>query len=366
MRDHNSNNLLTPTGMLPSLVLLSGNGVDSRRTVMVLVGLLSKSRNTVTVENSYCSRVVCLIHLTKTSPTQQHDGGGVTQTQIQTFVAKPQTVGQKGSQYCITEEVQDREQVSPLDVSLAKMITYVLVRTIILFVLYDSCLPFVLDGVSSERRTALAHLAAESNHHISTRWNGNYKHKSKKLCDVPKAKKLQLELKVPNGQSTVVYKKKQETLQHVLTMAMIWALYLEEYPRLEIEQDISDPDYLPDVVSVDSDGVPLFWGESGRMKVHKAVDLLQRYPGTHIVHCRWGMEITDFSEPLEGYLQEQFDLGLLDLRSHRTAKFIFCSLPLDVWRFIDEDTMTIHITKADLKWKELELPSKKTETAQQT
>jgi hypothetical protein len=149
---------------------------------------------------------------------------------------------------------------------------------------------------------------------------------------------------------------------------------MEEYPNLQIEYDIGDPDYLPDVVSVvmdddDDDDTPknataatthsspLFWGESGRMKVHKAVDLLERYPDTHIVHCRWGMDIETFSKPLMDHLQEQYDLGLLDhLATHRTAKFTFCSVPLDVWRFIDEETGTIHVTKQDLEWKELELP----------
>ena len=143
---------------------------------------------------------------------------------------------------------------------------------------------------------------------------------------------------------------------------MIWALFLDEYPNLEIEYDIGDPNYLPDVVNTPTaaGGDPLFWGEAGRVKVHKAVDLLRRYPNTLIVHCRWGMDIDEFSKPLENYLQEQFDLGLLldlDGLQNRTANFTFCSLPLDVWRFIDEDTMTIHITKDDLEWKELELPS---------
>jgi hypothetical protein len=190
----------------------------------------------------------------------------------------------------------------------------------------------------------------------SSRWYGNYKHASKALKDVTKAKKMKLEL-TANGVTKTLEKKRMESLQHVLTKAIIWKLFMDEYPNMEIELDINDPNYLPDVISLDATTQePLFWGESGRMKVHKAVDLLQRYPNAHIVHCRWGMEIAQFAAPLEEYLQEKFDEGTLDLPSSSKGKFLFCSLPLDVWRFIDEETMTIHISKDDLPWKELKLP----------
>jgi hypothetical protein len=216
-----------------------------------------------------------------------------------------------------------------------------------------------------------------NNRQTSKRWNGNYKHASKKLCDMSKAKKLRFPL-TANGVTKTVEKKREESLQHVLTKAIIWKLYMQEYPNLEIEYDIGDPDYLPDVVSVpvefddeDANGASssssrtlspiLFWGESGRMKVHKAVDLLQRYPEAHIVHCRWGMEIDTFAAPLLEYLQDQYDAGTLDSSlSSRPGKFTFCSLPLDVWRFIDEETRTITVTKDDLEWKELEFPSHET------
>jgi hypothetical protein len=193
----------------------------------------------------------------------------------------------------------------------------------------------------------------------SRRWNGHYKPANKELKDVSKAKKLRLNL-TANGVTKTLEKKRMESLQHVLTKAMIWKLFMEDYPDIEIEMDIGDPDYLPDVIGLDAtSGEPVFWGESGRMKVHKAVDLIRRYPKAHIVHCRWGMEIEQFAEPLETYLQEQFDEGTLDLPlfpSSWEGKFVFCSLPLDVWRFIDEETMTIHITKDDLPWKDLKLP----------
>lgn len=204
---------------------------------------------------------------------------------------------------------------------------------------------------------------SSNNQRISSRrWNGNYRHASNKLSEVSKAKKLKIDL-VSNGVTKTVEKKRMETVQHVLTKAIIWSLYMEEYQNLEIEYDIGDPDYLPDVISVvkesstqeEKEEEPLFWGESGRMKVHKAVDLMQRYPKMHIVHARWSMDIESISQPLEDYLKEQFELGELDL-SDRQGRFTFLSLPLDVWRFIDEDTREIRVKKEDLQWKELDFP----------
>mmetsp|Transcript_895 Transcript_895/g.1753 ORF Transcript_895/g.1753 Transcript_895/m.1753 type:complete len:222 (-) Transcript_895:1030-1695(-) len=177
-------------------------------------------------------------------------------------------------------------------------------------------------------------LTAPGNRVQSRRWNGGYKTASKRLADVPKKKKMKLDL-VANGVKKTLEKKRQETLQHVLTKAVIWKLFMDEYPNLEIEVDIKDRDYLPDVVDVSEGKEIAFWGEAGRMKVHKAVDLMQRYPDAHIVHIRWGMNITHISQPLEDH---------------------FCSLPLDVWRFIDDETGVISVEKEDLEWKELSFP----------
>lgn len=189
----------------------------------------------------------------------------------------------------------------------------------------------------------------------SRRWNGNYKTAIKKLAEIPKKKKMKLDL-VANGVTKTVEKKRQESLQHVLTKAIIWKLFMDEYPNLQIEYDIGDPDYLPDVVHVSDEGhKPAFWGESGRMKVHKAVDLMQRYPETHIVHCRWGMNVGAISQPLEDHLLQKFESGELDL-SGRKGKFSFCSLPLDVWRYIDDQSGVIFVEKKDLEWKELIFP----------
>jgi hypothetical protein len=210
--------------------------------------------------------------------------------------------------------------------------------------------------VQSPRTTGTQHCTRLSaQRKLSRRWVGNYKPATTELSKISKAKKLELNV-TANGITKTLVKNRMESIQHVLTKAVLWKLFMEEYPDIQIEHDFGDPDYLPDVVSLnptnDENAHPLFWGESGRMRVHKAIDLLQRYPDTHIVQCRWGVDIDQFRTPLLEALEErQEEQGLV--LPPRTQPFTCCSLPLDVWRYFDESTMTVQITKEDLKWQNL-------------
>ena len=155
--------------------------------------------------------------------------------------------------------------------------------------------------------------------------------------------------------SLTLYKKSQETLEHCLCKALLWALYVDEYgvSNINVEQDIGDV-YLPDVIAFPSMGgngkeEPLFWGESGRMSPKKAADLCRRYPNTHIVHMRWGMEggvehkfVYDMKRSIEPYLK------------YRNAPFHVVTVSGDPRDFFDEDGF-IRISKQDLEWKELTL-----------
>lgn len=212
---------------------------------------------------------------------------------------------------------------------------------------------------------------------MARRWNGNYQHVSTRLEDVPKSKTMRLKVMAtfPNTTTTTnddgyyhctktLQKKRMESLQHVLTKAVIWKLFRKDYDRMEIELDIGDPNYLPDVVGWkkkkdhDKDnGPPQFWGESGRMKPHKALDLMKRYPDAHIVHCRWGMASIDtFAEPMLTYMSTELEEGRLDPPSTWwKGKFTFASLPLDVWRFFDNETGEILVTMEDLEWRDLDV-----------
>jgi hypothetical protein len=220
----------------------------------------------------------------------------------------------------------------------------------------------------------------------SRRWNGNYKTPIRRLAEVPTSKKLKFNV-TAYGQTKQLSKQRQESIEHVLTKAIIWKIFMDESQdddddddeqnpmvvsmiKFEIEMDIGDPHYTPDVVGImpkpqqddeddnDGEGDVLFWGESGRMKPHKAVDLMRRYSNARIIHCRWGIDLDTFVTPFMDYFVERIENGEIEqkLSSWWNGQFSFATLPADVWRYIDEDTNnTITVTKSDLSWRELDM-----------
>jgi hypothetical protein len=184
---------------------------------------------------------------------------------------------------------------------------------------------------------------------------GNFKPPISKVSNIPKAKKHTLSLTV-NGETKVLQKKKYESIQHVLVKALLWKLFSTEYPNIEIEKDIGDPNYLPDVISLPAaDGMedgacqPLFWGESGRMSLEKALELSQRYPEMHIVWMRWGISLTDFVAQVAPALSSSSSTS----SGSRSGRFTLAAIPKkEVWEFLDDDCNVI-ITKDDVDWYEV-------------
>mmetsp|Transcript_47019 Transcript_47019/g.114732 ORF Transcript_47019/g.114732 Transcript_47019/m.114732 type:complete len:349 (-) Transcript_47019:1833-2879(-) len=254
----------------------------------------------------------------------------------------------------------------------------------------------------------------------SRRWNGNGNLKKKgssatapkNLGDVPYARKMKFNITSPYGQTQQLHKQRQESIEHVLTKAMIWKLFLDEEDeeedqargddtcsvKFDIEIDIGDPDYTPDVVGMmttsssskrgssgiddtdpsvteDADAAAtentiVYWGESGRMKPHKALNLMKRYSNARIIHCRWGIDLDTFVDPFMEYLVERIEQGDIEhpfLASSSSSssssswwngRFSFATVPADMWKFIDESDSgmnKITLSKSDLVWKELDI-----------
>ena len=96
-----------------------------------------------------------------------------------------------------------------------------------------------------------------------------------------------------HGKRMVFFKKSFETDIHVLTKAFLWALYLPDYPDLSVEIRIGDR-YKPDLVQTSENGVPVFWGEAGRISQKKAYYLVNRFRSTHLVFAKWNMSLEPF------------------------------------------------------------------------
>ena len=96
----------------------------------------------------------------------------------------------------------------------------------------------------------------------------------------------------------VVFEKKPlESASHVLTKALVWALYLPDYPKLSVEMNIGNR-YKPDLVQLDDRGDPVFWGEAGRVGLRKMQRLVQRFRSTHFVFAKWNRNLAPFQRIL--------------------------------------------------------------------
>jgi hypothetical protein len=124
-----------------------------------------------------------------------------------------------------------------------------------------------------------------------------------------------------------------------LMKALLWALYLPQYPDLLVEVRVGDR-YKPDVVSMDERGRPRFWGEAGHVGVGKIRSLARRYRETHLVVAKWDTRLQPFEAIVTAPLR--------DLR--RSAPFDLLNFPADrADRFIDERGH-IQVTHDDLQW----------------
>jgi len=143
------------------------------------------------------------------------------------------------------------------------------------------------------------------------------------------------------GQKLVLVKKAVESQRHVVMKALLWALYLPEYPELQVEMAI-DNKYKPDLVQTES-GSPLFWGEAGSIGTEKLRRILKRFPRCHFACAVWAADITQ-----------------LETRVRRVTKNVKRCAPVDVLRFPEsadrefiDDNGKISIRQSDLDWRRI-------------
>lgn len=137
----------------------------------------------------------------------------------------------------------------------------------------------------------------------------------------------------------VFIKKANERAEHVIMKALLWALYLPDYPDLTVEISIGDR-YKPDLIALDTHDRPRFWGEAGQIGVQKIHSLARRYRQTHFALAKWDIRL----DPFIDIVQEAIEA--LD----RQAPFDLLRFPDDsAERFID-DKGQIRVTHDDLEW----------------
>ena len=146
-----------------------------------------------------------------------------------------------------------------------------------------------------------------------------------------------------HGIQVVFVKKPNERSAHVIMKALLWALYLPQYPDMAVEVRIGDK-YKPDVVRLDAEGYPVFWGEAGAVSAAKIASLVRRYRDTHFVMSKWDTRLDPYATLVRKALT-----GV-----QRSAPFDLIRFPADsAARFIGEKGH-VRITFDDLTWLRLD------------
>jgi hypothetical protein len=124
--------------------------------------------------------------------------------------------------------------------------------------------------------------------------------------------------------SLVLVKGPNESLEHVLTKACVWSLYLGAYPDLKVETRIGDR-FKPDLVSLDERGQPRFWAEAGAVSPAKITSLARRFRETHFAIAKWTRHLDPHAQVIRRALRGVRRSGpfeLLGLDGGRLGEFV--------------------------------------------
>ena len=134
----------------------------------------------------------------------------------------------------------------------------------------------------------------------------------------------------------VLAKHAGESTCHVLLKALVFGLYVADYPALSVEPHYPGR-YRPDLLQLD-DGTPVFWAECGVTGHEKIAFLARTYPTTHIVIAKQLPRI----DPLADALAE------IVTPVRRQAPLDLVNVPADAERFISP-TGEIAVTFRDVE-----------------
>ncbi len=127
-----------------------------------------------------------------------------------------------------------------------------------------------------------------------------------------------------NGRKQVFARGAGEGDRHILLKALVFALYLPQYPDLGVERSIGNR-YKPDLIALASDNTPIFWAECGEIGTEKLTRLVRRFPDTHLVIAKMAVDLAPWQAIIERALPER-----------RTAPIELLGFDAIAWDAFDE------------------------------
>lgn len=107
------------------------------------------------------------------------------------------------------------------------------------------------------------------------------------------------------GRRVRLWKRLGESYEHVLMKALGYAMFVGEFPGLEIEQRVGLR-YKPDLVARDEAGRFLFWGECGANSLRKTAWLLKHAGVERLVLFKLGRNAVQLAEQLRAAINARY------------------------------------------------------------
>ncbi len=108
-----------------------------------------------------------------------------------------------------------------------------------------------------------------------------------------------------NGEKLRLWQAIGEGYEHVLMKALAYAIFVEPYPRLQIEVKVGLR-YKPDLISVDDDGQFDFWGECGLVSMTKTAWILKHSSAKRVAIFKIGTEAEQLAKHLRTAIAEKY------------------------------------------------------------
>jgi hypothetical protein len=100
------------------------------------------------------------------------------------------------------------------------------------------------------------------------------------------------------GRRVRLWQRTGESYEHILMKALGFAMFVGEFPDLEIEKKVGLR-YKPDLVAQNASGDFLFWGECGSNAIRKTLWLLKHARVERLVLFKIGQNVSQLIEQLQ-------------------------------------------------------------------
>ena len=107
------------------------------------------------------------------------------------------------------------------------------------------------------------------------------------------------------GQKVKLWQRPGESYQHILMKALGYAMFVKQYPTLEIEIKV-DLRYKPDLVAFSANREFKFWGECGQNSIRKTVWLLKHTRTEKLVLFKIAQNTDSLIKQLQTEIEEKY------------------------------------------------------------